>query len=307
MSGKQGGWDFSPAASAPVGARHRLRAGARPSRPRPSSSGDAVRTFMRGLGQLLVTCGVVLLLFVVYEVWVSNLFADRKQHQVRQQLATAWKNGKDPLKGQDRLNLPTGKQVVLPTGQAFANLYIPEFGKDYARAIVQGTDDSDLEAGPGHYVSSQLPGQLGNFAIAGHRVGKGEPFLNLDKLRPGDAIVVQTARNWYVYTVLGSRQAYLAATKIANASERAAAINAALARTDGQGVPGREIVGPNAVQVLDPVPDHPDAAVTRALLTLTTCHPKYSANQRMIVHAVLSRAVPNRGTVLPRELPGGTL
>jgi sortase A len=107
--------------------------------------------------------------------------------------------------------------------------------------------------------------------------------------------------------VLGSRQAYLAATKITNASQRQAAISAALARTDSQGVPGREIVGPNAVQVLDPVPDHPDAAVTRALLTLTTCHPKYSANQRMIVHAVLSRAVPNRGSVLPRELPGGTL
>lgn len=311
MSGKhQGGWDFSPAAATPIGARRRASAAS----PRASgngrgsaSRGDAIRTCVRGLGQFLVTCGCVLMLFVVYEVWVSNLFADRKQHQVRQQLATAWKNGKDPLKGQDRLNLPTGKQVVLPTGQAFANLYIPEFGKDFARAIVQGTDDSDLEAGPGHYVTSQLPGQLGNFAVAGHRVGKGEPFLNLDKLRPGDAIVVQTARNWYVYTVLGSRPAYLAALKISDAARREAAISAALARTDSQGVPGREIVGPNAVQVIDPVPGHPDATPTRALLTLTTCHPKYSADKRLIVHAVLSRAVPNRGSVLPKELPGGTL
>ena len=315
-SGKhQGGWDFSPGAATPVGARHL----AHPKRPdrgaparqrkaqQPGTRGDVLRTYARGLGQLLVTCGAVLLLFVVYEVWVSNLFADRKQHQVRQQLATAWKNGKDPLKGQDRLNLPTGKQVVLPIGQAFANLYIPEFGKDFARAIVQGTDDSDLEAGPGHYVTTQLPGQLGNFAVAGHRVGKGEPFLNLDKLRPGDAIVVQTARNWYVYTVLGSRQAYLAALKIADAGRRDAAISAALAHPDGQGVPGREIVGPNAVQVIDPVPGHPNAVATRALLTLTTCHPKYSAEKRLIVHAVLRRAVPNRGSILPKELPGGTL
>jgi sortase A len=296
MAGKHsGGWDFSAAAETPVGALRRR------------SVDSPARKLARGVGELLLTCGAVLLLFAVYEVWVSNIFADHKQAQVRQRLATAWQHGQDPLKGQDRLNLPVGKQVVLPIGQGFANLYIPEFGKDYARTIVQGTSDSDLEAGPGHYVSSQLPGQLGNFAVAGHRVGKGEPFLNLDKLHPGDTIVVQTARNWYVYSVLGSRSAYAAATKLANPARRAAAIAAALAVPDGQGVRGREIVGPGAVQVLDPVPDHPSATATRALLTLTTCHPKYSADQRMIVHAQLTRAVPRTGAVLPKELPGGTI
>jgi sortase A len=297
MAGKhRGGWDFSAAAETPVGALH----------PRRGTDTPA-RKLARGVGELLLTCGAVLLLFAVYEVWVSNLFADHKQAQVHRQLATAWQHGQDPLKGQDRLNLPVGKQVVLPTGQGFANLYIPEFGRDYARTIVQGTSDSDLEAGPGHYVSSQLPGQLGNFAVAGHRVGKGEPFLNLDKLHPGDTIVVQTASNWYVYSVLGSRSAYAAATKVANPARRDAAIAAALAVPDKQGVPGREIVSPGAVQVLDPVPDHPSAAVTRALLTLTTCHPKYSADERMIVHAQLTRVVPHTGSVLPRELPGGTI
>jgi sortase A len=58
--------------------------------------------------------------------------------------------------------------------------------------------------------------------------------------------------------------------------------------------------------VIDPVPNHPQAAATRALLTLTTCHPKYSADQRLIVHAQLVRAVPQAGGVLPREIPGGT-
>jgi sortase A len=55
------------------------------------------------------------------------------------------------------------------------------------------------------------------------------------------------------------------------------------------------------------VPDHSDETPTRALLTLTTCHPKYTANQRMVIHAVLTRAVSALGSALPRELPGGTL
>lgn len=315
MTGKhRGGWDFSAAAETPVGAGRpaaaRAQTADRPAAGPAASrraSGDTGRAIVRGIGELLLTCGAVLLLFVVYEVWVSNLFADRKQAQVRQQLTTAWQHGQDPLKGEDRLNLPVGKQVVLPAGAGFANLYIPAFGKDFARTIVQGTSDGDLDRGPGHYVSSQLPGQIGNFAVAGHRVGKGEPFLNLDKLHPGDKIVVQTASNWYVYSVLGSQQAYLAARSITDPASRDRAIAAALAAPDNQGVPGREIVGPAAVQVIDPVPDHPQATATRALLTLTTCHPKYSADQRMIVHAQLSRAVKHTGSLLPRELPGGTI
>ena len=261
---------------------------------------------MFGTGEVLITLGLVLVLFAVYEVWVSNIFADRKQHQAQQKLEQAWQKGQDPLRGEDKLNLPAGKQVVLPVGDGFANLYIPEFGKDYVKTIIQGTDDGDLDRGPGHYVNTQVPGQVGNFALAGHRVGKGEPFLNLDQLHPGDKVVIQTASNWYVYTVLGSQPAYQAALKL-QGSARSNAIDAALASPDKQGVPGREIVSPSAVQVIDPVPDHPGLTPTRALLTLTTCHPKYTANQRMVVHAELTRAVPVRGSALPKELSGGTL
>ena len=271
-------------------------------------TGDtAARKLVRGIGELLLTCGAVLLLFAAYELWVSNMLADHKQAELRRQLVTAWQRGQDPLRGQDRLNLPVGKQVVLPPGQGFANLYIPALGKDFARTVVQGTSDADLDAGPGHYVTSQLPGQLGNFAVAGHRVGKGQPFLNLDRLRPGDSIVVQTARNWYVYSVLGSLPAYQAAAKVADPERRQAALAAALAAPDSQGVRGREIVGPGALQVIAPVPGHLSAPVTRALLTLTTCHPKYSADQRLVVHAQLTRAVPRTESLLPKELPGGTI
>jgi sortase A len=249
-----------------------------------SSDGTVARTAARGLGQTLVTAGLVLLLFVVYEVWVSNIFADRRQTKVQHQLTKAWQRGQDPLKGEDRLNLPSGKQVIIPAGQGFANLYIPRFGKDYAWTIVQGVADADLERGPGHYTDTAIPGQIGNFSVAGHRVGKGEPFLNLDQLKAGDSIVVQTATNWYVYRVLGD-----------------------VAGSDKQGVVGREIVSPSDVAVIAPVPDLPAATPTRALLTLTTCHPKYTANQRMIIHAVLARSVPASGQGTPRELSGGNL
>jgi len=327
---RRGGWDFSEAGGAPPGGLGLLgdadrtgpasagrdgtgpppppatRDGAGPGdRPR-RDRGDAIRMLVRGLGQTLITLGVVLLLFVVYEVWVSNLYADRRQHQAQQKLATAWQHGQDPLHGEDRLNLPIGKQVVLPVGDGFANLYIPSFGKDYVKTVIEGTGDADLDRGPGHYVNTQVPGQIGNFAVAGHRVGKGEPFLNLDQLRPGDKIVVQTATHWYVYTVLGSQPAYQAALKLSG-SRRQQAIDAALAAPDRQGVPGREIVSPGAIQVIAPVPDHPDETATRALLTFTTCHPKYTANQRMVVHAVLSRAIAAQGSALPKELAGGTI
>lgn len=249
--------------------------------------GDLVRTGIRGVGQLLITLGLIVLLLVVYELWVTNIFAAAKQSAVHKKFAQEIQSGhNDPLKGQDRLTLPAGKQVVLPAGQGFANLYIPALGQDYAYTIVEGTTTADLERGPGHYTGTAVPGQLGNFALAGHRVTKGQPFLNINELRPGDPVVVQTVRYWYVYDVLGDK-------KTKN-----------LGAVDAQGVPGREIVAPTDGGVIAPVPDHPGATVKRALMTMTTCNPKYSASQRMVVHAVLARAVRADGAQTPRELGG---
>ena len=250
----------------------------------PPPSRDRVGLVLRGAGQTLVTAGLVMLLFVVYEVWVTDLFAHAKRQQVARQIQHSWSSGKDPLQGQDRLDLPGGTQVIVPVGTGFANLYIPRLGKDFAFPVVEGIGQGDLEKGVGHYPHTAIPGQIGNFAVAGHRVGKGEPFLNLDHLRPGDAVVVQTAKHWYVYRVLGSGDD--------------------LGAKDSQGVPGREIVSPDAVQVVDPVPDSPGATPTRALMTMTTCHPKYTANTRMVLHAALARAVDASGTQIPKELGG---
>jgi sortase A len=283
--GDSGGWDFTRPLDEPAGGAGGTATAVRPKQQR--GTGDYVRMGVRGVGQTLITAGLVILLFVVYEVWVTNIFADRKQHQVAQKLQQQWDSGQDPLQGKTKLDLPAGTQVQLPAGEGFANLYIPEFGKDYAKTIVEGVDANDLEEGPGHYPGTAIPGQVGNFAVAGHRVGKGEPFLNLDQLKAGDPIVVETADTWFIYTVLGD-----------------AATGDPTVTDPTLGIPGREIVSPSDVGVVAPVPDDPGATPTQKLITLTTCHPKYTANQRMIIHGDLTRQVPRQGDTLPTELGG---
>lgn len=285
-----GGWDFTQPIKAPgVAAAEPKTRKARVGSKHGGDRGNIIRTGVRGTGQTLITSGLMILLFVVYEVWVTNIYADRKQNQEQVRLAEQWDAGEDPLgPAKEKLELDPGAQVVLPAGTGFANLYIPAFGKDYAKTIVEGVDDASLEKGPGHYPQTALPGQTGNFAIAGHRVGKGEPFLNVDRLKAGDFLIVQTFDSWFVYTVLGD-----------------AASGDAEVR-DASGLAGRSIVEPGAVGVIAPVPYHPDQTPTRALITLTTCHPKYTANQRMIIHGELTRAVASQGDAIPTEL-GGTI
>lgn len=231
------------------------------------SVGDYIRAGLRGIGQTLITLGLVVLLFVVYEVYVTTWFTHMEQSKLKHQLASEYKNGQDPL-----LQLPDGSFPNLKTGQGIANIYIPRLGRDFAWTIVEGTNDSDLDKGPGHYIGTALPGQVGNFAVAGHRVGKGEPFLNLDHLKPGDTIIIETDKAWFVYKVKG------AATDIT--------------AKDADGIPGREIVSSSNGNPLYPVPDHPGVAPTEKLITLTTCHPKFSASHRMIVYGALQETTP---------------
>lgn len=248
--------------------------------------GDTIRMVVRGVGQTLITAGLVILLFVVYEVWVTNIFADRKQAHVAAQLQEQWEKGEDPLEGKTKLELPPGTQTKLPVGEGFANIYIPAFGLDYAKTIVEGVGTAELEEGPGRYPTSAIPGQTGNFAIAGHRVGKGEPFLNLDQLKAGDVIVIETLDTWFVYAVLGDTASGDPTVE------------------DSTGLAGREIVSPSQIDVIADVPGHPDQTATRKLITLTTCHPKYTANQRLIIHGELTRSVDRQGDALPTELGG---
>ncbi|MGI8681140.1 MAG: class E sortase, partial [Mycobacteriales bacterium] len=130
--------------------------------------------------------------------------------------------------------------------------------------IVEGVARGDLRRGPGHYPGSAMPGQVGNFAVAGHRTTYGAPFGRLDELRPGDAIVLETRASWLTYRVTGTR-----------------------------------VVAPNEVAVTAPVPDAPGRQPTQASLTLTTCNPRYSARQRLVVFGLLAKTVPNAGGSAP--------
>jgi sortase A len=217
----------------------------------PHRGGDLWRLFARGLGQLLITAGVLILLFVAYELGGTGVYTEQQQSQEHKQLEQQWAHPS------------TGSVEKVRLGHGLAILYIPRLGRNYHFVVVEGTGFTDLQKGPGHYPGTALPGGVGNFAVAGHRTTYLHPFNRIDKLRSGDSIVLETRDKWFTYTVED---------------------------IPGTSVPWREIVDPTQVEVAFPVPDQPDpsAKPTLKLLTFTSCNPKYSAAQRIVVHAMLT-------------------
>lgn len=220
------------------------------------------RMGLRGIGQTLITLGVVVLLFIVYEAFITGIFNAREQDRLNDQLHDQW--AAEEADPSQEVNF-----ADVEVGDAFAVMRVPAFGPDYAQVIVEGTTNEALEKGPGHYEGTAGPGEVGNFSIAGHRVGKGSPFLNVDKLEPGDAIVFETQSYWYVYRVIGN----------ADTGEYS---DPAYGDIQGQFV-----TTPSHYQVISPVPDQEGVEPTQKLVTLTTCHPKFSAAERMIIHGYL--------------------
>src|SRR3954454_5745954 len=234
-------------------------------------AGERWRTVARTIGELLVTAGVIVLLFVVYELFVTDLLNGQRQNDLNQQVHQQWSR-----------ETPSSSPRAQVPGDAFAVLHIPRLGEDYQRVVVEGTSHAALKDGPGHYSDSAQPGEVGNVAIAGHRTTYGSPFRDLDLVQPGDPIIVETADSWFVYRVLGN-----AATGDFD--------------SDPSGIPGREIVSPEDVAVVNPTPNAAAGAPpTGAYLTLTTCHPRFSARQRLIVHAVLDGAAVSKA-----DMPDG--
>ncbi len=245
------------------------------------------RTALRTVGEVLITCGMVVLLFVVYELYVTNIFSAQKQASATTSLNNEW----DTVgAGQQRSN-----HYDLADGKGIAKLYIPAFGQDYVFTVIEGTNPNDLAIGPGHYVGTALPGEPGNFAVAGHRVGEGAPFDDLGLVQSCDAILIETASDWYVYRMLplpGEVPTW--ATDKGKTKQCSGTDGEAKVQPLGglyQQTVGREIVLPSEGDVVAPIPHHYGEKVSTgqeaSLLTLTTCNPKFSAAQRMIIHAVL--------------------
>ncbi|PWW53758.1 LPXTG-site transpeptidase (sortase) family protein [Actinokineospora spheciospongiae] len=270
----------------------------------PAPEASRVAKAITAAGEVMVTLGVVVLLFVVYEVWITDLISAGKQDDVTSALDEQWNApGDDPQRQQ---------RFEFAEGEGMAKLYIPALGEDYKFTVVEGTTDADLEIGPGHYKNSALPGQRGNFAVAGHRVGKGAPFNDLDLLQACDAIVVETQTSWFVYRMLPTdadartwAQSKAADPKCAgkDGGSKVEPLGGEYAKATG-----RQIVTPQQSEVVAPVPGKVDSTLAKderlKLITLTTCHPKFSNKERMILQGVMVREQPKTAdhTVVPVEL-----
>ncbi|MFI0448336.1 class E sortase [Actinomadura sp. 6N118] len=205
-----------------------------------------MRILIRNLGELCITAGLVMLLFVTYTLWGTGRYTRQQQDLLNKELLNSWQAP----------NVTTEKVKL---GKGLAMIRIPRFGPKYRFVIIEGVELADLRKGPGHYPGSALPGEVGNFVVSGHRTTYSAPFNRAAELRAGDKILIDTRQKQYVYEVTGKR-----------------------------------IVKPSAVEVTAPVPLKPKDKPSKPLITLTTCHPKYSAAQRLIIFGELTGELPRR-------------
>ncbi|MGA5305581.1 class E sortase [Nucisporomicrobium flavum] len=205
--------------------------------------GSRIRTGVRVSGELMITFGLIILLFAGYEVFGNSAKVQDEQDTLADQLDQEWN---DPTVAPSAG--PTKAAPAAPGKNLVGRLYIPKLGMEWV--VVNGVRPQDIRYAPGHYPDTAQPGKVGNFSVAGHRIRK--IFWRLDELKPGDVIGVETRSSWYVYKVSSS-----------------------------------EVVRPSQVEVVAPVPGQPGKKPTKAMLTLTTCNPKFNNYQRLIVHAEL--------------------
>jgi sortase A len=219
-----------------------------------------LRRAAAALGRTLLTAGILILLFVAYQLWGTGIYTSQQQSRLRNQFDAALHKASAKAKAPTTPTTTTTLSPPLPpTGDAVARIQIPKIGLD--DIVVNGIGRDDLRKGPGHYPATPLPGQQGNSAIAGHRTTYGAPFGNLDQISTGDEVRLRTLQGFFTYRVFQQL-----------------------------------VVDPSNVAVLDPDPARP------ATLTLTTCNPKYSAAQRLVVKAALDSPAPLPPPVgLPRR------
>ncbi|GAA3818806.1 class E sortase [Streptomyces chiangmaiensis] len=195
----------------------------------------------RLVGELFITTGVVMLLFVTYQLWWSNVRAHQEAGSAAKHLQQDWANGRR-------------EPGEFAPGQGFALLHIPKL--DVVAPIAEGTSKTKvLDKGMvGHYGEGSLKtampdAKAGNFGLAGHRNTHGEPFRYINRLKPGDPIVVETQDTYFVYKM----------TSIL------------------------PVTSPSNTSVLAPIPKGSGFTTPGRYITLTTCTPEFTSTYRMIV------------------------
>lgn len=205
------------------------------------------------IGLVLILAGLGALGWVGYQYLGTNVVSEQQFNQGKQDLRKTW--DKPAPKGSDDRE---SMSAALP-GDAIALLRVPSWGDDFEVPVLKGTDLGILSKGVGVYSSSVAPGEIGNFAIAGHRITHGQPFSRLLELKPGDKIVVETRSHIYTYVMDNS--------------------------------PADLTVNDSASWVLDPVPGKPKAKPGKAVITLTTCQDLFHSPDRSIGFGHLASTV----------------
>ncbi|MFB8756509.1 class E sortase [Streptomyces nigra] len=222
---------------APTAPRSRLEARRQARARRPS----AATLVSRALGEVFITTGVLMLLFVSYQLWWTNVRAHAQADKEASSLQNDWASGKR-------------NPGSFEPGQGFALLHIPKL--DVVVPIAEGISNKQvLDRGMvGHYGEGKLKtampdAKTGNFGLAGHRNTHGEPFRYINRLTPGDDIVVETQDKFFVY-------------KMASVLP---------------------VTSPSNVTVLEPVPRGSGFTKPGRYITLTTCTPEFTSKYRLIV------------------------
>lgn len=238
-----------------------MAAASPPHRRRPTRR-DAV---LGVLGECLITLGVVVLLFVAWQLWIGDWIGAAQRDAAGSSISREWARQVTASGGgtaAPRAPRATPTPVILPeprNAQVFGVMYVPRFGAGYHVPMAGGVTTSGTldPIGIGHYPGTPMPGAVGNVALAGHRTTFGKPFNGIARLRLNDPIVIETKAGWYVYRFRDL-----------------------------------EYVRPTAVDVTLPVPQMPGVRADGRYLTMTSCSPMYWAWERIVAYSVFDSFTP---------------
>ncbi|MDO4792056.1 MAG: class E sortase [Buchananella hordeovulneris] len=222
------------------------------------------------VGELLMTAGVLLALFVFWQLFWTTWQAQTTMEQGLVHFREEVAQGETPTEVAPEQIKRRDEPPVYQRADDYAifgTIHVPKWNH-MAIPLAEGTYAGGLlDLGyAGHYSDTQQPGELGNFAVAGHRQTAGHNFRDVHKLVPGDPVIVETKDAWLVYRVFS-----------------------------------HEIVDPSEVEVVAPVPRHPEQTPTKRLMTMTTCDPEWGNSHRYIVYTEFDYWLP-RDAGLPSEM-----